>query len=61
MSYKDYFHTCECGSVYKVHRVRVAMRDKGYINCRCGREIVSWNEAATYTCTLVNAKKSGGA
>lgn len=46
-------HKCECGRVWNVTEHKYFMRDKDSLDCKCGREIISWNGGVTYSAKLI--------
>jgi transposase-like protein len=52
--------TCSnCGSVYDVRKIKIAMRDKDVYNCDvCGQHLKSWNGGVMYDITLVDRKEN---
>lgn len=46
-------HKCECGREWQITKHKLTARDSDSENCKCGRELISWNGAVTYTVTLV--------
>lgn len=52
---KNEIITCpQCQSKFRLQYDRLNWRDKDKLDCEvCGHELYSWNEAKTYTATLV--------
>ncbi|MHB8735247.1 MAG: hypothetical protein ACYC6M_08110 [Terriglobales bacterium] len=46
--------TCVCGRVWDLTLHQEIVPDRSYINCRCGRILVSWNSVRTWTAELVH-------
>lgn len=44
---RDY--TCECGKRWIVTRTKLISRDVDSIDCTCGKAIIEWSEAASYS------------
>jgi hypothetical protein len=49
-------HQCRCGRRYRLTAVRVVMRDKDRIHCRCGQKIKEWNEAKIWSADEITAE-----
>lgn len=40
---------CEnCGAAYTLFCTKLPVREKGYIECKCGHTIEDWNSSHTY-------------
>lgn len=48
-----------CGSEYALQMMRLTFRDKDYLTCEiCGFELKRWNEAKTWSATLIKKGQS---
>jgi len=52
---KGKIETCECGLAWQLQRVKMphGARDSDSLNCRCGRELISWSGGHVYTMEAV--------
>lgn len=47
-SYEGKKKCTKCGAEYTLYCTKLPVRDRGYLECKCGNVIEDWNSSHTY-------------